>query len=255
LLTVTVGYGWCFTVDAISYLVVILALIMMRVAELYPITQTPRGRGQIRAGFRYVCETPELRISFLMLLIIGTASYDFTVVFPLFVERGLHGGNAEYTLVYSAFSAGAVIGTLVVARRRSVNTRSLILGAAALGVSMLALAFVPTVAAAYPVAALVGGASVAYMTATTALAQLQANRQMVGRVLALQTVLLMGPPPSVVPSSGSSPTRSAVGRPYSSRNRRPRRRDAGSDLRSTPTLHPNRPRPGRGTAIDKSTRT
>jgi MFS family permease len=194
-LIVAFGYGWCFTVDAVSYLVVIVALLMMRASELHPITRTPRGRGQIRAGFRYVRDTPELRVSFLMLLIIGTASYNFTVVFPLFVEHGLHGDTTDYTLVYSVFSAGAVLGTLLVARRSRVDTRSLIRGAAALGVSMTVLAFVPDVALAYPAAALVGGASVAYMTATTALAQLQANRQMVGRVLALQTVLMIGTTP------------------------------------------------------------
>jgi MFS family permease len=194
-LIVTLGYGWCFTVDAASYLVVIVALVMMRASELFPITRTPRGRGQIRAGFAYVRRTPELRISFLLLLIIGTCSYNFTVVFPLFVERSLHGSTTDYTLVYSAFSAGAVIGTMVVARRGSVDTRSLIRGAVALGVSMTALAFVPDVTVAYPLSALVGGASVAYMTATTALAQLQADRQMVGRVLALQTVLMIGTTP------------------------------------------------------------
>jgi MFS family permease len=195
LLIVTLGYGWCFSVDAASYLVVIVALVMMRGSELHPVAQTPRGRGQVRAGFRYVMETPELRISFLMLLIIGTASYNFTVVFPLFVENGLHGNNTDYTLVYSVFSAGAVIGTLLVARRSRVDTGSLIRGAAVFGVAMTALAFVPNVPVAFPVVALVGGASVAYMTATTALAQLQANRQMVGRVLALQTVLLIGTTP------------------------------------------------------------
>jgi MFS family permease len=118
-LIVTLGYGWCFTVDAASYLVVIVALIMMRASELFPITRTPRGRGQIRAGFAYVRRTPELRISFLLLLIIGTCSYNFTVVFPLFVEHGLQGSATDYTLVYSTFSAGAVVGTMVVARRGS----------------------------------------------------------------------------------------------------------------------------------------
>jgi MFS family permease len=195
LLIVTVGYGWCFTLDAVSYLVVIVALVMMRASELHPITQTPRGRGQIRAGFRYVRETPELRISFLMLLIIGTASYNFVVVFPLFVEHGLHGSNTDYTLLYSVFSAGAVVGTILVARRSTITTRSLTGGAALLGLSMTALAFTPNLGFAYPLAALVGAASVAYMTATTALAQLQANRQMVGRVLALQTVLMLGTTP------------------------------------------------------------
>jgi hypothetical protein len=55
--------------------------------------------------------------------------------------------------------------------------------------------FVPNVTIAYLAAAVVGGTSVAYMTTTTALAQLRADEQMVGRVLALQTVLLIGTTP------------------------------------------------------------
>ena len=36
------------------------------------------------------------------LLIIGVASYNFTVTFPLFIERGLHGSDVQYTLFYAA---------------------------------------------------------------------------------------------------------------------------------------------------------
>jgi MFS family permease len=57
---------------------------------------------------------------------------------------------------------------------------------------MLALAAVPDVTLAYPVAGVVGGTSVAYMTATTALAQLRSEDHMIGRVVALQTVFLIG---------------------------------------------------------------
>jgi hypothetical protein len=67
---------------------------------------------------------------------------------------------------------------------------------------MLVLAAVPNVASAYPVAALVGGSSVAYMTATTALAQLHAEPSMIGRVLALQAVLLIGTTPVGSPLLG-----------------------------------------------------
>jgi MFS family permease len=195
LLVVTLGYGWCFTVDGLSYVVVLVALVMMRASELHRDKPTPRGKGQIRAGLRYVAEHRELRVTFLMLLIIGTASYNFTVVFPLFVERGLHGSDADYSLIYAVFSFGAVLGTLVVARRSQVALRTVFWGAAGFGVAMLGLSLVPNVAWAYPVAALVGGTSVAYMTATTALAQLRAERTMVGRVLALQTVLMIGTTP------------------------------------------------------------
>ena len=194
-LIVALGYGWCFTLDAMSYVAVLAALVMMRDRELRATPRTPRGRGQVRAGLRYVAGVPELWITFLMLLLIGTISYNFTVVFPLFVVKGLGGSDADYTLVYAAFSAGAVVGTLVVARRTTVRLGTIVLGAAVFGVTMLLMALVPGMGYAYPAAAVVGGASVAYMTATTALAQLRADRQMVGRVLALQTVLLVGTTP------------------------------------------------------------
>jgi MFS family permease len=195
LLIVTLGYGWCFTVDGISYLIVLAALVMMRAGELRRPPVTPRGRGQIRDGIRYVAATPVLWVTFSMLLIIGILSYNFTVVFPLFVERGLHGDDAQYTLVYSSFSAGAIVGTLFIARRTSVGLRAIVAGSAAFGASLLGLAFVPDVTVAYPVVAVVGATSVAYMTATTAIAQLRAGPQMVGRVLALQTVLMIGTTP------------------------------------------------------------
>ena len=138
---------------------------------------------------------PELWISFGMLLLIGTASYNFTVVLPLFVERGLHGTDVQYTLVYAAFSAGGVLGTLVVARRTAIGLRTIIGSALLFGAAMFGLFLVPDISFAYPLAVLIGATSVSYMTATTALAQLRTRRDMIGRVLALQTVLLLGTTP------------------------------------------------------------
>ena len=203
LLIVTVGFGWCFTIDAISYVTVLIALSMMRPAELRRVAVTPRAPGQIRAGLRYIAHVPDLWITFAMLLIIGTLSYNFTVVFPLFVERALHGNDAAYTLVYSAFSTGGLVGAVVVARRSDVTIRTVAAGAASLGGAMLLLAAVPDVFAALFVAAVVGGTSVAYMTATTAIAQVRTDQQMIGRVLAIQTVLLIGTTPIGGPILGA----------------------------------------------------
>jgi MFS family permease len=161
LLIVTVGYGWCFTVDAVSYVAVITALAMMRTAELRRLPMTPRGAGQVRAGLKYIFGVPDLWITFVMLLLIGTMSYNFAVVFPLFVEKGLHGGDGTYALVYSAFSAGGLVGALLVARRSTVSIRTVAVSAAGLGAAMLVLSAVPSVALAYLVATLVGAASVA----------------------------------------------------------------------------------------------
>jgi len=203
LLILTAGYGWCFTADAISYLTVLTALAMMRPAELRRTPVTPRGAGQVRAGLKYIASVPDLWITFVMLLLVGTISYNFAVVIPLLVEKGLHGGDGTYTLIYSAFSAGGLAGALLVARRSTVTIHTVAAGAASLGAAMLVLSAVPDVALAFLVAALVGAASVAYMTATTAIAQIRTEPHMIGRVLAIQTVLLIGTTPIGGPILGA----------------------------------------------------
>jgi MFS family permease len=202
-LVVTVGYGWCFTVDAISYLTVLYALWRMRPSELRAIPVTPRGKGQVREGIRYVRHVPELWLTFVMLAVIGTLSYNFSVVFPLFVEHGLHGSDTAYTLVYSVFSIGSLIGALAVAHRTRIGVSHIVSGAAAFGASMLVLALAPSVAVVFPLVLVVGASSIAYMTATTAIVQVRADPRMHGRVLALQTVLLIGTTPIGGPILGA----------------------------------------------------
>lgn len=195
LLVVSVGYGWCFTIDAASYTSVLVALAMMRTGELRRLEREARGAGQIRAGLRYITTVPEIWIPFLMLLIVGTFSYNFTVLFPLFVEKGLNGSDTDFTFLYAIFSTGAVVGALAVARRSTVTIRTVTLGALWLGVTLLVLSLMPNVGLAIAVAALVGGSSVAYMTATSAIAQIRAAPRMIGRVMAIQAVLFAGTKP------------------------------------------------------------
>ncbi len=194
-LVVTVGYGWAFTLDGISYLTVLVAIAMMRRSELRPAPRTARAKHQVRDGLRYVRHVPELRISFVMLAIVGVLSYNFSVTFPLLVTRSLHGSDTTYTFVYSAFSVGSLAGALVVAHRREVRFRSIVGGSAALGLALGVLTVVPSPLVAFPVAVALGVASIAYMTSTTAIVQVIAAPNMHGRVLALQTVLMIGTTP------------------------------------------------------------
>ena len=192
LLVVTVGYGWCFALDSLSYVAVLIALALMRPAELYRHAPKPRGKGEVRAGFRYIGTLPQLWISFAMLAAIGTLAYNFNVTLPLFVTDALHSSEAVYTVLYSVFSFGAVVCALVVANKGLVRIRHIIVGAGAMGIAMLALALTPGVPAALVAVFFVGVASILYMTATTALVQIEARPDMHGRVLSLQTVLIGG---------------------------------------------------------------
>jgi MFS family permease len=195
LLVVTVGYGWGFALDGVSYVAVLISLVMMRPAELFRTPPAPRTKGEVRAGVRYVRSMPHLWISFAMLGAIGTVSYNFNVTLPLFVTDALHGSEGAFTILYSVFSLGAVASALVVAQRRLVGIRNIVFGAVALGLTMLVLAVVPGVATAAPAVFLVGMASILYMTATTAILQVEARHDMHGRVLALQSVVLIGTAP------------------------------------------------------------
>jgi MFS family permease len=150
-----------------------------------------------------VRSVPELWIPFVMLGVVGTLSYNFSVVFPLFVEHGLHGSDASFTLVYTVFSFGALVGAFVVADRRRIGVDNIVRGAAAFGVTSILLAAAPSIAATFPIVFLLGFSSIAFMTATTAIVQVRADPRMHGRVLALQTVLLIGTTPIGGPIMGA----------------------------------------------------
>lgn len=193
LLVVTVGYGWCFTLDALSYLAVIYSLKKMRTEELYRKPAKPRRKGEIREGVRYVLSQPGLWISFAMLAVIGTLSYNFAVTLPLFVADALRKPATFYTVLYAVLSCGSVVSALIVAHRRLVQLKYIIFGAFGLGVTMILLGYAPSVLFALPVTFLVGMSSIVYLTSTTANIQVEARSDMQGRVLALQSVLTVGP--------------------------------------------------------------
>jgi len=124
--------------------------------------------------------------------VVSMLAYNFNVTLPLFVTRGLRAGEGTFTMLYSVMSCGSVVSALFVAHRSLVSMRDILRGVACFGVALLLLAGVPGVKAAIPVVFLVGGTSVLYMTGTTTIVQMEARRDMHGRVLALQTVLLGG---------------------------------------------------------------
>jgi MFS family permease len=203
LLISTVGYGWCFTVDGFSYIAVLVALWMMRPADLRRPPVAKRGKGQVREGLRYVRTVPDLWIPLAMMAIIGTLSFNFQVVLPLFATRTLGGDDTTFTLLLSVISVGSLTGALVTARRKTIELRHVIVAAAGFGLAMLALAAVPGLGLAFPVAMLMGFVSIAFMTASTAIVQVRADPSMRGRVLALQAIVFLGSTPIGGPIVGA----------------------------------------------------
>jgi MFS family permease len=96
ILVVTVGFGWAFLIDGISYLAVIASLRMIDPSKVRPAPVTPRGRGQVRAGLAYAWSIAELRVPLIMMAVIGTLAFNFQTVLPLFSVRDLDGGDLTF---------------------------------------------------------------------------------------------------------------------------------------------------------------
>ena len=194
-LVLVAGYGWPFIIDALTYLAVIAGLVMMRPAELFRAEPTPRGKGQVREGLRYIRAVPELYVPLVMMTVIGALAFNFSVTIPLLVEGPLHGDGTTFTLLFSVVSIGSLIGALATARRTVITTGHVITGAAAFGVTMLLLAAAPNIALAYAAGLLLGLASIVFLTSSTAIVQLLASPEYRGRVLAIQGMVFLGTTP------------------------------------------------------------
>jgi len=203
LLVSTVGYTWCFLGDGLSYIAVLVSLYMMRTEELRPAPPAARGKGQVRAGLRYVREKPDLWVPLVMMTLVGTLAFNFQVVFPVFVKRTLDGTDAQFTWLFSVLSAGSMLGALWSAQRTVVRLRHIVYATFAYGIAMLVMAAMPNLALAMPAGAFVGLASVTFMTTSTTTLQLRADPSMRGRVLALQAMVFLGSTPIGGPIVGA----------------------------------------------------
>ena len=203
LLVTTVGFGWCFLLDALSYVPVILAYRRMNPAELRQAPVTPKGKGQVREGLRYARSVPELWVPLVMMAIIGTLAFNFQTVLPLFATRDLHGSDVTFTWLLSIVSLGSLTAALAAARRTAIDVQTVSRNAIVFGIGMTLLTFAPNQPAAFAVGFLVGFGSIMFMTAATAITQLAANPSMRGRVLALQAILFLGSTPIGGPILGA----------------------------------------------------
>ncbi len=186
------GAAWCFLANAVSYLVALAGLLLMRPAELHGSRRAGRRDGSVREGLRYAWRVPELRITLVLTAVVCTVGFNHQVVIPLLAQRVLAGGAGTYSLLYTALTVGAVVGGLLVARRDTVDAGYLGRAGIAFGASTGVVAVAPDVGWAAAAAAVTGATGLLFVCASTALLQLRCDPAMRGRVLALSAVVVLG---------------------------------------------------------------
>jgi MFS family permease len=194
-LIAAVGEGWCFALNALSFVAVVASLMAMDRSALNPSTPTIRAKGQLLEGFRYVAKTPKLAIPLAMMALVGMLAYEFQVTLPIVAGKVFHGSSATYGLLLAAMGAGAVIGGLWTAARGKTGSRALSRAALVFGVCMTFAALAPFLGLEFVAIAVVGFASVTFLAMANSTLQLNTEPQMRGRVMALWAVAFMGSTP------------------------------------------------------------
>jgi MFS family permease len=202
-LLVSVGVAACFLVNAASFSIVIAALLAMRTGELRAAPPQPRRAGQLREGLRYVWRTPALRMPLVMMAVVSTLGYNFSVLLPLLAKYSYGRGGGAYGALSTAMGIGALAGALLMASRRRPTRRLLAASTLAFGAFTLAVAAAPGFSAGLVLLVPMGAAAVLFVSATNALLQLNADAIMRGRVMALWSVVFLGSTPIGGPLAGA----------------------------------------------------
>jgi MFS family permease len=202
-LIASVGLAACFLINGLSFLAVLAVLMAMRVEELRPTPIGPRVPGQLRQGLQYVRASPVIRTILVMMAIIGTFTYEFSVSLPLFAEVTFRQGPATYAAMTAAMGLGAVVGGLYTASQGIGSLQRLTIAALLFGATVLLTAVAPTLPLALLALVAVGFCSIGFTSLGNATLQLTSSAEMRGRVMALWTVAFLGSTPIGGPVIGA----------------------------------------------------
>lgn len=192
-----VGEGWCFMIDAISYLAVIASLIAMHVAKRPPREQDSRVVEELRAGFVYVAQSVPMRSALLLLALVSTMGMPYTVLMPAIASSVLHGGAHTLGFLMTASGLGALAGALYLASRTSVLGlgRAMVLATIAFGIGLVGFSLSRLVWVSLLLLPIVGGGMMVETASTNTILQTIVEERMRGRVMSFYTMAFLGTAP------------------------------------------------------------
>ncbi|HEY2604893.1 MAG TPA: MFS transporter [Paraburkholderia sp.] len=202
LLIASVGTGWVFLINALSFVAVLGSLRMLRLGELHQKPRAIRQRGSFVEGFKYVWTRPDLKAALLMLFLIGTFGLNFPIFISTMSVTAFHAGASQYGVLSSTMAIGSVTGALLAARRARPRM-ALLLGAAAIfGVGCALAAVMPNYLLFGMMLVVIGVCTQTFTTSTNSLVQLSTEPAMRGRVIAILLAIALGGTPLGAPVVG-----------------------------------------------------
>ena len=192
-----VGEGWCFMLDAISYLAVLASLFAMRVVHRARARGDSRVGEELRSGFQYVSRFLPIRTALILLALVSTMGMPYSVLMPAIASQVLHGGAHTLGFLMTASGLGALAGALYLAARRSVVGlgRAMAVSTLLFGAGLMVFSLSRWLWLSLLVLPVVGAGMMVEMAATNTLLQTLAEEDMRGRVMSFYTMAFLGTAP------------------------------------------------------------
>ncbi len=197
LVVAAVGEGWCFLLNAISYVAVIGALLMMRLRPSKETRVHSSAWDSIVEGFTYSWHTKPVRALLLLLGLISLMGMPYSVLMPVVADHILHGGANAYGILMSASGLGALAGAATLTLRRHIRGLGVWVAASAVGfgVSLIAFSFSRSLWLSAVLLVPAGFFVMVEMAASNTLIQSMIPDRLRGRVMAVYSMMFMGMAP------------------------------------------------------------
>ena len=192
------GAGFCFALNAVSFLAVLAGLLLIRERELTPLERDGerptivRGTGQ---ALRYVRSSRRVLLVLGLVLVVSTFGFNFNVLLPVLAKQTLDSGPEVFGIVSACFGGGALLGALTSAALGRASVRTLLVGTAGFGLSELLLAPERSVAGAGVLLFLTGVFFTLWTSNANSTLQLEAPDSLRGRVVGLYFYAFNGAQP------------------------------------------------------------
>jgi MFS family permease len=197
LLIAATNEGWCFLVDGISYIAVIISLLMMRVAASAEKRSAASMLTQLREGWTYVADFVPIRSILLLFGLLSLMGWPFMVLMPVFAGQVLHGGPHTLGFLMGAVGIGSLISALSLVMRRSVRglTKMIPIAAAIFGVGLIGFGFSLHLWLSMVLMLVTGFGMMQGLTSSNTIIQTLVDEKMRGRVMSYYTMAFVGMAP------------------------------------------------------------
>jgi MFS family permease len=189
--------GWCFLVDGISYIAVIISLLMMRLSPSMEQRATTTMVVQLREGWAYVIQSAPIRTILLLFALISLMGWPYMVLMPVFAAQVLHGGPHTLGFLMGAAGVGSLTSALALVLRRSVRglTRVIPIASALFGAGLICFGLSRVLWLSMLLMLVTGFGMMQGVTASNTILQTLVDEKMRGRVMSYYTMAFVGMAP------------------------------------------------------------